>query len=690
MTSQPLKIQKPSRKLFGLLPVLSWLPKYSRSWISLDVIAGLTLWGLVVPESMAYAGIAGLPPQAGLYTLVASLLIYALLGTSPHLSVGPTSATAALLASSVSAFLVGSAVANASDPATYQAYATAFVIVVGLVFLVAGIAKLGFITQFLSKPVMDGFVMGLALFVAVGQLNKLFGVSKPDGNTVQKFVGIIKELPEANWVTFIVGASALALLFILPRINKKIPAGLIILFGYILLSSLLNLGDNYGVDVVGTLPQGLPSIAIPKLPVTTYLSMIIPAMGVLLVAFSEALGVAHEFAEKHGYDVNADQELNAHALANLGSGLFGGMIAAGGMSSSAVKEGSGARTQVSNLVAWVVTLITILFLTPLFTSLPEAVLGALIIHAVWHIIVSRKLKKLQMESKVEFWFGVITLLGVILIDVAEGMVIGLLASLLFVVYKSSRPHLSSLGRVPGVPGAYSDLTRHPENQAVPGILILRLDGPVYYANAQTVREKIKAMIAQADPSPHSVVLDCAAQDNLDLTSVEMVKSLVKELTGKGIAVYAAEVHAPVWETAQRMGLVERSRRDGGFPTVEAAVQFIERQARPQSAAGEIPASITPASSASLRFPSITAVRPSPVMIAGLAICIPPCNIQYLCVVCHHAGHAIWLIWRVKSFLDEQYYCRPIFSIRERSSCRWALVRPRSAKLSLFFVSMRSR
>ncbi|NJD60423.1 MAG: STAS domain-containing protein, partial [Anaerolineae bacterium] len=314
----------------------------------------------------------------------------------------------------------------------------------------------------------------------------------------------------------------------------------------------------------------------------------LPAMGVLLVAFSEALGVAHEFAEKHNYDINADQELNAHALANLGSGLFGGMIVGGGMSASAVKEGAGARTQVSNLVAWVVTLVTILFLTPLFTSLPEAVLGALIIHAVWHILASRKLKKLQVESKAEYWFGVITMLGVILIDVAEGMVIGLVASLLFVVYRSSRPHLSSLGRVPGVPGAYSDLTRHPENQAVPGIMILRLDSPIYYANAQTVRENIKALIAKADPPPYAVILDSAAQDNLDLTSAQMLRSLVRELKAKGIQIYAAEVHAPVQEAARRLGLIGEIGRANGFATVEAAVQFIEKGAHRQSIIGKIP------------------------------------------------------------------------------------------------------
>jgi sulfate permease, SulP family len=559
------------------IPILSWLPAYDRSWLNLDIIAGLTLWGLVVPEAMAYAGIAGLPPQAGLYTLVASLLIYALLGTSRHLSVGPTSATAALLASSVAAALVATAAATASDPQTYYAYASAFVLVTGLVFLAAGLARLGFITQFLSKPVMDGFVMGLAFFVAVGQLYKLFGVPKPEGNTIEKLLGIIKELPQANWVTFVVGAAALALLFLLPRLSKKIPAGLVVLFGFIALSSVLNLSGNYGVDVVGKLPQGLPAPAIPKLPVTTYLAMVLPAIGVLLVAFSEALGVAHEFAEKHGYEVDADQELNAHAVTNLLSGLLGGQLAAGGMASSAVKEGAGAQSQMANLVAWAATIVTLLFLTPLFASLPEAVLAALIIHALWHIIASRKLVKLRLASRVEFWFGMAAFAGVLLIDVFQGMIIGLLASLLFVVYRTSRPHLSSLGRVPGVPGAYGDLTRHPENQPVPGVLIARVDGQLYYANALTVGDGVKALVDEMEPAPRAVIFDSSAQDQLDLTSMDMVKGLVKELQRTGIEVYLADVHAPVLAQGRKAGLLDAIGEDHVCPTVDAAVRNVHVQ-----------------------------------------------------------------------------------------------------------------
>jgi high affinity sulfate transporter 1 len=583
MPAKSIETPKSSNRFASFIPILSWLPRYDRSWLRFDILAGLTLWGLVVPEAMAYAGIAGLPPQAGLYTLVAALLVYALLGSSPHLVVQATSATAALLASTVAAALVSTAAATASDPATYQAFATAFVLVTGVIFLAAGLAKLGFITQFLSKPVMDGFVMGLAIFVAVGQLNKLFGVPKPEGNTVEKLLGIIKELPQANWVTFVIGAAALAVLFLLPRWNKKIPAGLVVLFVAIGLSAALHLSDKYGIAVVGSLPKGLPSLVLPHVPITAYLTMILPAMGVLLVAYSEALGVAHEFAEKHGYEVNADQELNAHAVANLVSALFGGMLAGGSMSASAVKEGAGARTQVTNLVAWVVTIVTLLFLTPLFAPLPEAVLAALIIHAVWHIIASRKLNRIRLESRVEFWFGVLALLGVLLIDVLEGMVIGLLASLIFVVYKSSRPHLSSLGRIPGTPGAYSDLTRHPENVAVPGVVILRLDAPMYYANALTVRERAKVLIEQSQLPLRAVVLDSTGQDELDITSADVLKGFIAELKRKGIAIYIAEMHAPVREFAQRVGLLQVIGEDHIFPTVDSAVCFIEISDRTDNA-----------------------------------------------------------------------------------------------------------
>jgi sulfate permease, SulP family len=557
------------------VPILAWLPAYDRAWLSPDAIAGLTLWGLLVPEAMAYAGIAGLPPQAGLYTLTVSLLVYALLGTSRHLSVGATSATAALLASSVVAALAAAAPATAADPQTYATYASAFVLVTGLVFLVAALARLGFVTQFLSKPVMDGFVMGLAVFVVVGQLNKLFGVAKPDGNTLERLLGILRELPDANVATVAVGVLALGALFLLPRVDRRIPAGLVVLFGTIAVSAALDLEGTHGVAVVGTLPGGLPSLSIPSVPIDDLLAMVLPAIGVLLVAFSEALGVAHEFAEKHGYEVDADQELRAYAITNLGSGLVGGMIAAGSMSASAVKEGAGARTQVANLVTWAATIVTLLVLTPVFTTLPEAVLAALIIHALWHILASRKLWRLRQEAPLEVWFGVLAFAGVVLIDVLEGMVIGLVASLAFVIYRASRPHVASLGRVPGEPGAYTDLVRHPENEPVPGVLIVRVDGPIWYANALTVRDRVTALAGAMDPPPRAVVLDAAAQDDLDITSAGILKGLVGTLRDRGIEVCFADVHAPVRERARRTGFPDVAAPGQAYPTVEAAVLHLE-------------------------------------------------------------------------------------------------------------------
>ena len=277
------------------------------------------------------------------------------------------------------------------DPVVYQQYALAFTLVVGVVFLIAGVARLGFITQFLSKPVLDGFVTGLAIFVMVGQLYKLFGVPKPAGNTVQKFFETLRELPEANWITFAVGASALALLILIPRWNKKIPAGLIVLFGSIVLSAALSLNATFGVEVVGVLPQGLPSFGVPSVSWEVLPLMIAPAIGVLLVSFSQSLGVAQDYADKHGYEIDANQELNSFAVVNLATGLFGGQIAGGSMAPSAVNDNAGGRSQVVSLVAWGAVILTLLFLTPLFTNLPETILAALIMNALWHTVAARKL-----------------------------------------------------------------------------------------------------------------------------------------------------------------------------------------------------------------------------------------------------------------------------------------------------------
>jgi len=252
------------------------------------------------------------------------------------------------------------------------------------------------------------------------------------------------------------------------------------------------------------------------------------------------------------------------------------MIAGGSMSASAVKEGAGARTQVSNLVTWVATVVTLLFLTPLFATLPEAVLGALIIHAIWHILAARKLINLRREAPVEVWFGVLAMAGVLLIDVLQGMLIGVLASLVFVIYRTSKPHVASLGRVPGEPGAYSDLSRHPENESIPGTLIVRPDAQLYYANAQTFRNIVREMIDRSPVPLHSLILDVSAQDELDFTTTQMLVQLVKQLQTMGISAYMADVHAPVLSGISTAGLLEAIGGDNHvFPTVDSAVEHVQ-------------------------------------------------------------------------------------------------------------------
>jgi MFS superfamily sulfate permease-like transporter len=245
------------------------------------------------------------------------------------------------------------------------------------------------------------------------------------------------------------------------------------------------------------------------------------------------------------------------------------------MSASAVKEGAGAHTQFANLITWIATILTLLFLTPLFAPLPEAVLAALIIHAVWHIIAARKLHKIRLEAPVEFWFGVMALAGVLLIDVLEGMIIGVVASLLFVIYQTSRPHIASLGRVPGVPGAYTDLAQHSENVPVPGVLIVRLDSQIYYANATTTRDAVKILIAKMEPSPRAVIFDASAQDQIDLTGAKMLAGLVKEQHGKSVGIYFAEVHVGMRDDARKSGLLEVIGEDHIFPTLDIAVRHVE-------------------------------------------------------------------------------------------------------------------
>jgi high affinity sulfate transporter 1 len=550
------------------VPILAWLPAYDRSFLRLDAIAGATIWGLLVPEMIAYAGLAGLPPQAGLYTLLASLAAYAIFGTSRHLVAAGTSASAVLLASTVAALSPVGTLGYAVD-------AAALVLFCALLFLLAGLLRLGFIAQFLSRPVMEGFVFGLAIFVTVKQLPKLFGIEAGTGDTIRQFGHLLAHLGDTSGATLAVGVGALALLFAGERWFPRIPGGLLALVLGIGVSAAFSL-SQHGVAIVGTVPSGLPSFSVPHPPASHLFALFAGAAGMLLVIYSESLGAAQNFATKHGYEIDANQELIAIGVANLGSGVIGGLPAGGSLSQSAVNEGAGAHSEVSPLVATVLALVTVLFLTPVFKDLPEAVLAALIIHAVSHLWKIAEFRLYRRLQPLEYGIGLVTLAGVITIDVLPGLVIGVVAMILLVVYQASRPHVSVLGSVPGVPDAYGDVDRHPDYERVPGAIVLRLEAPLFYANASPVVDAVKWLVGESEPLPRAVVLDFGANSHLDITSSEKLVELVESLRSAGIDFALAEMRKPVQEAARRSGVLAAVGEDHVFYTIDEAIAGLAR------------------------------------------------------------------------------------------------------------------
>lgn len=547
------------------VPIVGWLPRYQRAWLGADVIAGFTIWGLLIPEMIAYASLAGLSPQAGLYTLLASLGLYAAFGTSRQLVVAGTSASAVLVFAAVTDLVPDST----TDFATLAA---ALIILTGIVLVVAGLFRLGFITQFLSRPVMTGFVFGLAIFVTVSQLPKIFGLEKGDGNTLRQLGHLVTHLDEASVTTIAVGLGALAVLFGIERFAPRIPGGLVVLVLGIGVSAVLDL-SSHGVSIIGDIPTGLPSVTIPEITRRDLWVLIPSAIGMMLVIYSEALAAATAFAEKHGYRLVPDQELLALGLANIGSSVLGGLASGGSLSQSAVNDGAGARTQMSPLVAAGLSLVTVIALTPLFRDLPEALLGALIIHAVSHLMRVKEMRGFYRLVPQEFWLGMLTLGSVVVFDVLPGLIIGVVVSLVLLLSRASRPRVSVLGANPGVPGAFDDMGRHPEAQAVPGVLIVRPDAPLFYANAQSIRDAIEAAVDQpsAGGPLRVVVLDLDANDELDITSDEQLVKLARHLRDREVQLFLAHVHTPVLDLVQRGGLLTAAEGVHLFPNVGAAV-----------------------------------------------------------------------------------------------------------------------
>jgi sulfate permease, SulP family len=542
------------------VPLLAWLPGYDRGLLTRDVVAGITVWALAVPESMAYAGIAGVPVQYGLYAIPLALLGYVVFGSCRQLFVGPSATVA-----SISAVVVGGAAAGSSDAGKLVALSAALALTVGVLYILLGLLRMGFVARFFAKPVLAGFIVGLGLYIAVGQFPKLVGAEKPDGNTVQIFFRTLREIGSWPTATVIVGALALAALFAFARFAPRLPGALIVAAAAILSVEAFNL-EAHGVEVVGSVPTGFQFVSWSTVGWGDIQQMLPGAFAILIVGFAQSVAIAKSYGAKHGYRIDASQEMIGYGAANLGAGVLQGFTVTGSLSKSAAAEEARGKSPVLLVVTATATVLTILWLAGLFEKLPEAALAAIVIHAVWGMLNPRELTSLFRTHRDEFLLAAGALLGVILIGILAGVVIGVALSFVLLIHWLDHPRVSILGRNRDGT-SFTEITPESDAVPVPGVLIYRIEASIVFANAELFADSVLEAVAAADPPPRAVVLDFEAVPDVDSTGEAAIAELKRTLEDRTIQVVIARPAGDTREWLQSDGIGTGSL----YPTVEGAV-----------------------------------------------------------------------------------------------------------------------
>jgi sulfate permease, SulP family len=560
-----------------LFPPIAWVASYQSAWFGADLVAGITLAAYAIPVALAYATLAGLPPQVGVYGYMLGGLGYALLGSSRHLAIGPTSAISLMVAAGVGAMAGG-------DPARYIAIATLAAFGVAFLCLVAWAAQLSALVKLISDSILVGFKAGAGITIAVTQLPALFGVAGGGQNVIERLIILLGQLPGLNVPTLAVGVVALMILTIGARLRPGWPIALGVVVVSILASGVLGLAA-YGVTVTGLIPAGLPEFGLPALRLVDVEGIFPLAAGCLLLAYVEGVSAARGFAEKHGYPLNVRQEFLGIGAANLLSGLGHAYPVAGGLSQSAVSEKAGAKTPLTLVFASVTLALCLLFLTGLLASLPKAVLAAVVLTAVSGLIDLREMARLWQVSRVDFVAAIIALAGVLLLGILQGILLAALASVLIMLAQASRLHVAFLGRMPGT-GILGDMDRHPENAAMPGVLAVRPEGSLLYVNAENVGETILARVTtQASGALRLVVCDLSASPVMDLAGARMLRKLRSDLMTRGIRFAVAGAHGRVRDLLRREGfadLVGGIERVTTLETVLAEAEADAQSPKPES------------------------------------------------------------------------------------------------------------
>jgi len=553
------------KRLERWVPGVRMVRTYERGWLRTDLTAGVVLAAILVPQGMAYAELAGLPAVTGLYTTIACLVAYAIFGPSRVLVLGPDSAVSPLIFAAIMPLLAG------GDTATAIALAGMLALFVGLIEIGLGLGKLGFVADLLSKEVQVGYMNGLGITIIVSQLPKLFGFSTDADGFVEKIKAFFVGLDQTDMTTLLVGVACLIVLLGLPRLTRRVPAVLVAVVGATVVSAVLGLAEQ-GVKTVGAFPQGVPSPAFPWTSLSDVGPLLIAAVGITLVTLTDTIATATSFAARRGDEVEPDHEMIGMGTANIAAGLFQGFAVSTSASRTAVAEHSGAKTQVTGLVGAVVVAVLLVLFPSLLSDLPQTTLAAVVIVAALSLVDFAILGRYFRVRKSALALSLVATLGVVFFGVLWGIAIAVILAILLFFRRNWWPHGAVLGRVDELPGWHS-VDTYPEAQQIPDVVVYRWEAPLFFANANIFRQRIRRLVRDRHPS--WVVLQCEAITDIDVTAAEMLEQLDKELDVIGVHLAFAELRDRLQDLTLRYGLFETLDRDHFYPTLKAAVKDVE-------------------------------------------------------------------------------------------------------------------
>jgi len=550
----------------GIVPGLDMLRSYQASWLRFDLVAGIVLAAILVPQGLAYAELAGLPPVTGLYTTVACLVAYAVLGPSRVLVLGPDSSVSPLIFAAIVPLVA------AGDPASAVVLAGMLALFVGVIEIGLGIAKLGFVADLLSKEVQVGYMNGLAVTIFVGQLPKLFGFSTDASGFIGEVRAFFSGLGATNATTLVLGLATLALLLVVPRLTTKVPAVLVAVVGATVATGALGLVEH-GVKTVGTLPRGLPTPSFPWTAKGDVGPLLIAAFGIVLVSLTDTIATSTSFAARRGDEVDPDQEMIGVGSANVAAGFFQGFAVSVSGSRTAVATQSGAKTQVTGLVGAGVVVILLVALPSLFRNLPQTALAAVVIAAAFSLVDLHALVTFSRVRKTSLALSLTATLGVVLLGVLQGIVIAVVLSIFLFFRRSWWPPGEVLGYDDELHG-WHDLKRHPDAVQVPGAVVYRWEAPLFFANAGMFRQHVRRLVARE--RPRWVVLQCEAITDIDVTAADMLKRLDDELNAQGVHIAFVELRTRLRDLLVRYGLLETLDREHFYASVAQAIEEMGR------------------------------------------------------------------------------------------------------------------